>query len=115
MRPQSHSWFTALAVLIIVGIVAEARLLAQPPPIGTGGVSPWLNAVDVLHRADSVLWASRESGAQRAPAPTNTSHEHTANVLLEGCSSNTFEGAVGRSVSPAPAWRRGPPTAKHRT
>ena len=37
--------------LIIVGIVAEARLLAQPPPIGTGGVSPWLNAVDVLQQA----------------------------------------------------------------
>ena len=51
MRPQSHSWFTALAVVIIVGIVAEARLLAQPPPIGTGGVSPWLNAVDVLQQA----------------------------------------------------------------
>ena len=51
MRPQSHYWFTALAVVIIVGIVAEARLLAQPPPIGTGGVSPWLNAVDVLQQA----------------------------------------------------------------
>ena len=42
-------------------------------------------------------------------------HEHTANVILELGSSDSFEGAVGRSVSPAPAWRRGHPTAKHRT
>ena len=49
------------------------------------------------------------------PHPQTPSHEHKAKAFLEGCSSNTFEGAVGRSVSPAPAWRRGPPTAKHRT
>ena len=33
MRPQPRYWFTALAVLITVGIVAEARVFAQ-------GVSP---------------------------------------------------------------------------
>ena len=76
------------------------------------GAAPATDAT--LDRADSVLWASRDSGAQRAPAPTNTSHEHTANVLLKVYFSNSVEGAVGRSVSPAPAWRRGPSTAKHR-
>ena len=44
MRPQPRYWCTALAVLITVGIVAEARVFAQ-------GVSPWLNAVDVLQQA----------------------------------------------------------------
>ena len=44
MRPQSQHWFTVLAALITVGVVAEARVFAQ-------GVSPWLNAVDVLQDA----------------------------------------------------------------
>ena len=52
----------------------------------------------------------REPPHQQTPP-----HEHTANVFLKGPFSNSFEGAVGRSVSPAPAWRRGHPTAKHRT
>ena len=50
--------------------------------------------------------------------PTRVSiwrREERANVFLEWPSSNSFEGAVDLSVSPAPAWRRGPPTAKHRT
>ena len=52
----------------------------------------------------------REPPHQQTP-----SREHTANALLELQSSDSFEGAVGRSVSPAQAWRRGHPTAKHRT
>ena len=42
--------------------------------------------------------------------PTRVSiwrREERANVFLEWPSSNSFEGAVGRSVSPAPAWRGG--------
>ena len=70
-------------------------------------------------REGIVLIASsgpRGNPVRREPPHQQTpSHEHIAKVLLECLSSNTFEGAVGRSVSPAPAWRRGPPTAKHRT
>ena len=40
---RSHS-ITALAAVFAVGLVAEARVFAQ-------GVSPWLNAVDVLQQA----------------------------------------------------------------
>ena len=40
---RSHS-ITALAAVFAVGLVAEAPLFAQ-------GVSPWLNAVDVLQQA----------------------------------------------------------------
>ena len=49
--------------------------------------------------------------------PTRVSiwrREERAKVLLEVNSSNSFEGAVGLSVSPAQAWRRGNPKAKHR-
>ena len=49
--------------------------------------------------------------------PTRVSiwrREERANVLVEGHSTNSFEGAVGLSVSPAQAWRRGNPKAKHR-
>ena len=42
---HSHrSHVTALAAMLAVGLVAEAALFAQ-------GVSPWLNAVDVLQQA----------------------------------------------------------------
>ena len=54
-------------------------------------------------------------GRREPPHQQTPSHEQIEKVLLEYLSSNSFEGAVGRSVSPAPAWRRGPPTAKHRT
>ena len=40
---RSHS-ITALAAVFAVGLVAEAPVFAQ-------GVSPWLNAVDVLQEA----------------------------------------------------------------
>ena len=40
---RSHS-ITALAAVFAVGLVAEAPVFAQ-------GVSPWLNAVDVLQQA----------------------------------------------------------------
>ena len=44
MHPHRSHWFTALAVLFAVGLVAKATVFAQ-------GVSPWLNAVDVLEDA----------------------------------------------------------------
>ena len=44
MHPHRSHWFTALAVLFAVGLVAEVPVFAQ-------GVSPWLNAVDVLQQA----------------------------------------------------------------
>ena len=44
MRPHRHHWLTALATVFAVGLLAEARVFAQ-------GVSPWLNAVDVLQQA----------------------------------------------------------------
>ena len=69
-------------------------------------------------REGIVLIASsgpRGNPVRREPPHQQTPpHEHTANALVEVPSTNSFEGAVGRSVSPAPAWRRGPPTAKHR-
>ena len=43
MHPHRSHWITALAVLFAVGL-AEATVFAQ-------GVSPWLNAVDVLQQA----------------------------------------------------------------
>ena len=42
MHPHRSHWITALAVLFAVGL-AEAPVFAQ-------GVSPWLNAVDVLSK-----------------------------------------------------------------
>ena len=43
MHPHRSPWITALAVLFAVGL-ADAPVFAQ-------GVSPWLNAVDVLEQA----------------------------------------------------------------
>ena len=43
MHPHRSHWITALAVLIAVGLI-DAPVFAQ-------GVSPWLNAVDVLQQA----------------------------------------------------------------
>ena len=43
MQPHRSHWITALAVLFAVGL-AETPVFAQ-------GVSPWLNAVDVLQQA----------------------------------------------------------------
>ena len=44
MHSHRSHWITALAAVFAVGLVAEARVFAQ-------GVSPWLNAVDVLEDA----------------------------------------------------------------
>ena len=44
MHPHRSHWFAALAAVFAVGFVAEATVFAQ-------GVSPWLNAVDVLEDA----------------------------------------------------------------
>ena len=49
--------------------------------------------------------------------PTRVSiwrREERAKVLVDVHSTNSFEGAVGLSVSQAQAWRRGNPKAKHR-
>ena len=43
MHPHRSHWITALAALFVVGLI-EAPVFAQ-------GVSPWLNAVDVLQQA----------------------------------------------------------------
>ena len=43
MQPHRSHWITALAALFAVGLV-DAPVFAQ-------GVSPWLNAVDVLREA----------------------------------------------------------------
>ena len=43
MHPHRSHWITALAILFAVGL-ADAPVCAQ-------GVSPWLNAVDVLEQA----------------------------------------------------------------
>ena len=44
MHPHRSHIITALAVWFAVGLVAEVTVFAQ-------GVSPWLNAVDVLQQA----------------------------------------------------------------
>ena len=44
MHPHRSHWITALAAVFAVGLVAETPVFAQ-------GVSPWLNAVDVLEDA----------------------------------------------------------------
>ena len=44
MHPHRSHWIPALAVLIAVGLI-DAPVFAPP------GVSPWLNAVDVLQQA----------------------------------------------------------------
>ena len=44
MHPHRSHWITTLAAVFAVGLVAEATVFAQ-------GVSPWLNAVDVLEDA----------------------------------------------------------------
>ena len=44
MHPHRSRIITVLAVLFAVGLVAEVPVFAQ-------GVSPWLNAVDVLQQA----------------------------------------------------------------
>ena len=51
MHSHRSLWFTALAVPFAV-LLLDVSLLAQTnqPPSG-GGVSPWLNAVDVLEDA----------------------------------------------------------------
>ena len=43
MHPHRSHWITALAVLFSVGLAAS--------PVFAQGVSPWLNAVDVLQQA----------------------------------------------------------------
>ena len=48
MHPHRSHWITALAVPFAV-LLLDVSLLAQTPP--TAGVSPWLNAVDVLQQA----------------------------------------------------------------
>ena len=44
MHPHRSHWITALAVLIAVGLI-------DAPVFAPQGVSPWLNAVDVLQQA----------------------------------------------------------------
>ena len=44
MHPHRSHWITALAVLFAVGLV-------DAPVFAPQGVSPWLNAVDVLQQA----------------------------------------------------------------
>ena len=49
MHPHRSRWITAVAVLFAVGLV-DAPVFAQAPA-PAAGVSPWLNAVDVLQQA----------------------------------------------------------------
>ena len=81
MQPHRSHWITALAALFAVGL-AQASVFAQ-------GVSPWLNAVDVLQQAftgplarglsliaiviGGLMFAFGEGGSPRRRSPASSS------------------------------------------
>ena len=119
--PSTRSTPAARPRPVARSVTPATPLVSAPPRPVRGG----RRTLQTQSRASStgvaregiVLRASsgpRGTPVRREPPPQQTpSHEHTANVLLKVPFSNSFEGAVARSVRPAPAWRRGPPTAKH--